>query len=327
MVLKTMRAAEFVNPGENAEIRITERPVPKPQSGEVLIKIHAAGINRPDLAQMAGRYNPPPGITDIPGLEVAGEVVALNGTDDFAEGDKICALLSGGGYAEYCTVPAPQCLPLPKNYGFVQGAAIPENFFTVWVNLFDHGRLKKGENLLVHGGSSGIGTAAIQLGKAFDATVAVTAGSDKKCAACLDLGAAQAVNYKTQDFVEILGKDSTDVVLDMVGGDYLPRNMAVLRDRGRHVSIAGQRGWTTEISIFDIMRKRLVLTGSTLRPRSIAEKGAIAEQLRTHVWPLFENGTIAPVIHETFPLEQVTEAYTLLKSSNHIGKIILKITR
>ncbi len=326
MVLKTMRAAEFVNPGENAEIRITERPVPKPQSGEVLIKIHAAGINRPDLAQMAGRYNPPPGITDIPGLEVAGEVVALNGTDNFAEGDKICALLSGGGYAEYCTVPAPQCLPLPKNHDFVQGAAIPENFFTVWVNLFDHGRLQKGENLLVHGGSSGIGTAAIQLGKAFGATVAVTAGSDKKCAACLDLGAAQAVNYKTQDFVEILGKDSTDVVLDMVGGDYLPRNMAVLRDRGRHVSIAGQRGWTAEISIFDIMRKRLALTGSTLRPRSIAEKGAIAEQLRTHVWPLFDNGTIAPVIHETLPLEQVTEAYTLLKSSRHIGKIILKIT-
>ncbi|MBL1147201.1 MAG: NAD(P)H-quinone oxidoreductase [Pseudomonadota bacterium] len=321
-----MQAVEFLNPGENAEARVTPQPVPVPQTGEVLIRVHAAGINRPDLAQMAGRYPPPPGASTIPGLEVAGEVVAVNGeTAGLSEGDKVCALVSGGGYAEYCTAPALQCLPLPDGYDFIRAAALPENFFTVWVNLFEHGRLQKGEKLLVHGGSSGIGTAAVQIASALGIDVAVTAGSDEKCAACLELGATTAINYKTDDFVEVLGENSIDVVLDMVGGDYVPRNIKILRDRGRHVSIAGLRGWTTEISIFDIMRKRLVLTGSTLRPRSIAEKSIIAKALQENVWPLLSTEKIAPVIHAVYPLDDVSTALSLLESSAHIGKIILKI--
>jgi len=323
---KTMRAVNFINPGENATAQITEQPIPAPQDGEVLIRVHAAGINRPDLAQMAGRYPPPPGVTAVPGLEVAGEIVAINGdTSGFKTGDKVCALVSGGGYAEYCTAPAPQCLPLPDGYDATLAAALPENFFTVWVNLFEHGRLQKGEKLLVHGGSSGIGTAAVQIATALGIEVAVTAGSEEKCTACLELGAASAINYKTDDFVAVLGENSTDVVLDMVGGDYVPRNIQVLRDRGRHVSIAGLRGWTTEISIFDIMRKRLVLTGSTLRPRSIAEKTVIAKALHETVWPLLSAGKITPVIHAVFSLEDVGDALSLLESSEHIGKIILKI--
>lgn len=323
---QTMQAVEFINPGENAAAQITTQPVPVPQDGEVLIRVRAAGLNRPDLAQMAGRYPPPPSVTTVPGLEVAGEIVAACGdTGGLSIGDTVCALVSGGGYAEYCTAPAPQCLPLPEGYDVIRAAALPENFFTVWVNLFEHGRLQKGEKLLVHGGSSGIGTAAVQIAAALGIEVAATAGSDEKCAACLKLGATTAVNYKTDDFAEVLGENSIDVVLDMVGGDYVPRNMKVLRDRGRHVSIAGLRGWTTEISIFDIMRKRLVLTGSTLRPRSIAEKAAIAKALHETVWPLLSAGKIAPVIHAVYQLKEVDTALSLLESSAHIGKIILKI--
>lgn len=323
---QTMQAVEFINPGENAAAQITTQPVPVPQVGEVLIRVRAAGINRPDLAQMAGRYPPPPGVTSVPGLEIAGDIIAVNGdAAGFSVGDKVCALVSGGGYAQYCTAPAPQCLPLPEGYDFIRAAALPENFFTVWVNLFEHGRLQKGEKLLVHGGSSGIGTAAVQIASALGIEVAVTAGSDEKCAACLELGANTAVNYKKEDFVTVLGENSTDVVLDMVGGDYVPRNIKVLRDKGRHVSIAGLRGWTTEISIFDIMRKRLVLTGSTLRPRSVAEKAAIAKALHQTVWPLLASGNIAPVIHAVYPLEEAAAALALLDSSAHIGKIILEI--
>lgn len=325
MVSTTMRAGEFIKNGDTPDITISEQPVPTLGENEALIKVYAAGVNRPDLAQMAGRYNPPPGVTQIPGLEIAGEIIEINGESDFSVGDKICALVSGGGYAEYCAVPLPQCLPLPDDYDYTHAAAIPETFFTVWVNLFHHGRLQEGETVLIHGGSSGIGTTAIQIAKAFGARVAITAGSDEKCQACRDIGADIAINYKTEDFVETLQEDGVDVILDMVGGDYIPRNIKILKDKGRHVSIAGQRGWTAEMPIFDVMRKRLVLTGSTLRPRTVEEKAVIAKDLYEKVWPLLNNKSISPILHKTFALDDVKDAYQLLESSKHIGKIVLII--
>lgn len=303
---------------------LAERPTPKTKSGEVLVKVYAAGVNRPDILQRKGLYPPPAGVTDIPGLEIAGEIAMGP-----KKGQKVCALVSGGGYAEYCAVPAAQCLPLPKGMDFVTAAGIPETFFTVWTNLFDRGQLKKGETTLIHGGASGIGTTAIQVAKAFGAKVFITAGTDKKCKACEKLGAALAINYKTQDFVaevlKVTNEQGVDVVLDMVGGDYLPRNLKVLKTGGRHVSIAMQRGRTAELDIFQVMSKRLVLTGSTLRPRSVADKAAIAKALYKGVWPSLNKGKIAPVIDKVFPLKDAQAAHDYLEADAHIGKIILRM--
>lgn len=327
----TMLAMEIADPGPDAVMRETARPVPAPGEGEVLIRVAAAGVNRPDLVQKAGRYPPPEGASDLPGLEVAGEIVATGpgDTGGFNPSDTVCALLAGGGYAEYATAPAAQCLPVPKDMDTVVAAAIPETFFTVWVNLFMIAGVQPGETALVHGGSSGIGTAAIQLLKAFDATVYVTAGSDDKCAFCEDLGADAAINYTSADFVEevktLTGGTGVDVVLDMVGGDYIARNLACMAEKGRHVSIAMLRGREATIEIFRIMAKRLTLTGSTLRPRSIAEKAEIARQLREKAWPLFDGGKIAPVIDSRFPLARAEDAHKRMEDGGHMGKIILTV--
>jgi putative PIG3 family NAD(P)H quinone oxidoreductase len=304
------------------------RPVPVAAAGEVLVAVEAAGVNRPDVLQRQGGYAPPPGATDIPGLEIAGRIVALgDGVTGWCVGDAVCALVAGGGYAEYCNVPAPQCLPLPKGYDMVRAAAIPETFFTVWTNVFDRGRLTSGESFLVHGGSSGIGTTAIQLAKAFGARVFTTAGGAEKCAACKRLGAEIAVDYRAEDFVEIIAKATdgrgVDVILDMVGGEYVRRNLKVLALEGRLVQIAFLKGSNVEINLLPLMVKRQTLTGSTLRPRSVAEKGAIAAALREKVWPLLDSGRVAPVIHATFPLAKAADAHRLMESSAHIGKIVL----
>ena len=315
-----MKCIEIIN----QRLILSERPMPKTKSGEVLVKVHAAGVNRPDLLQRKGLYPPPAGVTDIPGLEIAGEIVKGAG-----KGKKICALVSGGGYAEYCAVPAKQCLPLPKGMDFVTAAGIPENYFTVWTNLFDRGQLKKGETILIHGGASGIGTTAIQIAKAFGAKVFVTAGTDKKCRACKKLGAALAINYKTQDFLAETLKATkdvgVDVVLDMVGGDYLPRNLKVLKPGGRHVSIAVQGGRTAELDIFQVMSRRLILTGSTLRPRSPADKAAIAKALYKNVWPLLNRKKIKPVIDKVFALKDAQAAHEYLEAGAHVGKVILRV--
>lgn len=301
-----------------------ERPVPKVKAGEVLVKVYAAGVNRPDLLQRKGLYPPPKGVTDIPGLEIAGEIVKGPG-----KGRKVCALVAGGGYAEYCAVPKDLCLPLPKGMDYITAAGIPETYFTVWTNLFDRGQLKKGETLLIHGGASGIGTTAIQIAKAFGVKVIVTVGTKEKAAACKKLGASHAINYKKQDFVEETLKatkgQGVDVVLDMVGGDYVPRNLNVLKPGGRHVSIAMQRGRTAELDIFQVMSKRLVLTGSTLRPRSVADKAAIAKALHKAVWPLLRKGQLGPVVDEVFPLGQAQDAHDYLERGDHVGKVILAV--
>lgn len=306
------------------------RAVPAPRAGEVLVKVHAAGVNRPDILQRKGLYPPPHGVTDIPGLEVAGEVVALGkGARKFRKGAKVCALLSGGGYAQYVAVPEAQCLPMLK-MGYIEAASLPETYFTVWTNLFDRGQLKKGESLLVHGGASGIGTAAIQVAKNFGAKVYVTAGSDAKCRACRRLGAALAVNYRTKDFVAEIQKATknkgVDVVLDMVGGDYVPRNIQLLAPYGRHVSIAMQRGRTAEMDIAQVMSKRLILTGSTLRPQSVAVKGEIAKAVLENLWPLFRKKKIRPVIERIFRLEDAQLAHDFLEAGSHVGKVMLKVT-
>ncbi len=303
---------------------VAERPVPKLKAEEVLVKVHAAGVNRPDILQRKGLYPPPPGASDIPGLEIAGEIVTGAG-----KGKKIVASVTGGGYAEYCAVPAKQCLPLPKNMDFTTAAGIPETYFTVWTNLFDRGHLKKGETILIHGGASGIGTTAMQVARAFGAKVIVTAGTDKKCRACKKLGAQVAINYKTKDFVaetmRATKKAGVDVVLDMVGGDYLPRNLMVLKAGGRHVSIAMQHGRTAELDIFQVMSKRLILTGSTLRPRSVADKAAIAKALHKAVWPLLNKGKLGPVVDKVFPLTAAQDAHEYLESAAQAGKVILKV--
>lgn len=326
----TMKAVEITKPGGPEVLRLTERPVPTLAAGEVLIEVAAAGINRPDVFQRLGRYNPPPGASDLPGLEVAGRIVAVGeGAGAFAAGDLVCALVAGGGYAEYCAAPAAQCLPVPAGMSLVEAAALPENFFTVWTNIVDDGRLASGETFLVHGGSSGIGTVAIQLARMLGARVFATAGDAEKCAACEALGAERAINYKTEDFVEVVRaatqKRGVDLVLDMVGGDYVARDIEIMAPRGRHVSIAFLRGSRIQLNLEPVMRKRLVLTGSTLRPRPVAEKGAIARALRETVWPWLAEGKIRPVIHATLPLAEAAAGHALMESSRHIGKIMLEV--
>ena len=323
-----MIAIEIREPGEPDVLVPVERPIPVPAEGEVLIRVAAAGVNRPDVFQRRGRYAPPPGASDTPGLEVSGTIETVGpGVTGVAAGDAVCALVSGGGYAEYCVAPAPQCLPVPRGMDVVTAAAIPETFFTVWTNVFQRGRLQPGESLLVHGGSSGIGTTAIQLAKARGARVFATAGSADKCAACERLGAERCVDYRTSDFVpvvrELTGGRGVDVVLDMVGGDYFARNLDVLAVEGRLVEIATLHGVKAEVNLQAVMARRLTITGSTLRPRPIADKAAIASELRQHVWPLLEDGTVKPVIHARFPLRAAAEAHRVMESSVHTGKLLL----
>jgi len=325
-----MTAIAITRPGGPEVLQPCRRPVPAPGPGDVLVRVSAAGVNRPDLMQRQGLYPPPPGASDIPGLEIAGTVAAVGaGVAGLAVGDAVCALVSGGGYAEWCLAAEPLCLPIPPGLDFAQAAALPETFFTVWTNLFDseRGRLQAGESLLVHGGSSGIGVAAIQLARAFGARVFATAGSAEKCRFCEGLGAV-AINYREQDFVEAVmaqteGK-GVDVILDMVGGDYLQRNLSCLRQDGRLVQIAFQNGPKTQINLTPILVKRLTLTGSTLRPRSVAEKAAIARGLREKVWPLLASGRVRPVVHAVLPLTEAAAAHRLLESGTSIGKIVLQ---
>jgi len=324
----TMTVIEISEPGDPSVLRPVERPVPAPGAGEVLIRVGAAGVNRPDVMQRLGMYPPPPGASDIPGLEVAGVVAAAGeGVESPAVGDRVCALVTGGGYAEYCVAPARLCLAPPPGIGVREAAALPETFFTVWSNVFERGALRAGETLLVHGGASGIGTTAIQLAVAFGANVVTTAGSEEKCRACMALGAALAVNYRQEDFVErvagFTGGTGVDVILDMVGGDYLARNLRCLAEGGRLVQIALQRGPKTEINLLPIMLKRLTLTGSTLRPRSVEEKGANADALVRHVWPHVAAGAVKPVVHAHFALARACDAHDLMDRSGHIGKIVL----
>ncbi len=326
----SMTCVEISQPGGPEVLRTVQRPTPVPGPGEVLVAVEAAGVNRPDMLQRQGRYDPPPGASDLPGLEIAGRIAALGeGVTGWAVGDAVCALIAGGGYARYCVVPAPQLLPVPKGYGMVEAAAVPETFFTVWTNVFERGALKPGETLLVHGGSSGIGTTAIQLAKAFGSRVFTTAGSADKCRACEELGADRAIDYKTEDFAAVIQKETggrgVDVVLDMVGGDYIARDIGIMAPDGRHVSIAFLQGPKVSINMFPVMTKRLTLTGSTLRARSVEEKGRIAAALRGKVWPLLEGGTVKPVIHKVFTLEQASEAHALMESSAHIGKIVMTV--
>jgi putative PIG3 family NAD(P)H quinone oxidoreductase len=323
-----MRAVEISTPGAPEVLKPVERPDPVPAPGEVLIRVAAAGVNRPDVLQRKGAYPPPPGASDLPGLEVAGTVEAVgDGVQQWRVGDRVCALLAGGGYASLCTAPAVQCLPIPKGMDFVTAAAVPETFFTVWTNVFDRGRLQTGETALFHGGSSGIGTTAIQLAAARGARVFATAGSDEKCRACEQLGAERAINYKTEDFVAVI-KDVTkgrgvDLILDIVGGDYIARDLAALAIEGRLVVIGFMGGDTATLDFRRILGRRLTITGSTLRPRSAAEKGEIAAALRREVWPLLEAGTIKPVVYRTFPLDDAAAAHRLMESSEHVGKIVL----
>jgi putative PIG3 family NAD(P)H quinone oxidoreductase len=325
-----MTVVEITRPGPPDVLVRATRPTPSPAAGEVLIKVAAAGVNRPDVLQRQGNYPPPPGVSDIPGLEVAGTIVAVgSGVPHWKIGDEVCALLAGGGYAEYAAAPAPQCLPVPRGLDLVAAAALPETCFTVWTNVFERGRLVAGETILVHGGSSGIGTTAIQMAKAFGARVLVTAGSAEKCSACERLGAERAINYRTEDFgkvaQEVTGGRGVDVILDMVGGDYFPRNLEVLAMEGRLVQIALLRGANSEIPLWRVMQRRLTITGSTLRPRSIAEKGVIAASVQRAVWPLVEQGRIRPVIHQTYALDQAAEAHRVMETSEHIGKLVLVV--
>jgi len=330
MIPPTMTAVEIREPGPPQVLRAVERPVPQPGPGEVLIQVAAAGVNRPDVLQRKGIYPPPPGITDIPGLEVAGEVVRLGeGVRDPALGARVCALVAGGGYAQYVSAPAVQCLPAPAALSLEQAAVLPETFFTVWLNVFQRARLQKSETLLVHGGASGIGTTAILLGKAFDAHVIVTAGTAEKCAACRELGADVAINYREGDFVEATLRATdgrgADVILDMVGGDYLARNTAAAAVEGRIALIATQGGNKSELDLRALMIKRLTISASTLRAQPVANKGRIAASLRENVWPLFETRGLKPVIHARFPLEDAAGAQRLMESDTHIGKIVLTV--
>jgi NADPH2:quinone reductase len=323
-----MRAVEITQPGGPEALKPAERPRPAPREGEILVKVAAAGVNRPDVLQRMGHYPVPPGASDIPGLEIAGEVVD-GSTKLFKKGQTVCALVAGGGYAEYCTVPEVQALPIPTGLTPVQAASLPETFFTVWSNVYDRGQLAAGETLLVQGGTSGIGVTAIQMAVALGNRVFATAGSDEKCAACVRLGAERAFNYRTQEFeketLAATGGKGVDVILDMVGGDYVPRELKCLADEGRLVFIAYLRGPKAELNIDAVMRRRLTVTGSTLRPRPVEFKGAIALKLREKIWPLIEAGRIKPEIYRTFPLEQAAEAHRLMESSQHIGKIVLTL--
>jgi NADPH:quinone reductase len=322
-----MQVVEITRPGGPEVLEPATRPVPVPGVGEIVIRVAFAGVNRPDAAQRAGTYAPPPGASDLPGLEAAGHIAAVGpGVTRWQVGDRVCALLPGGGYAEYVTCPADHALPVPDGLDLRAAACLPETFFTVWTNVFLRGGLQAGERFLVHGGSSGIGTTAIQLAAARGARVFATAGSDDKCAACVALGAEQAINYRTQDFVAELKKQGgANLILDMVGGDYLPRNIQALADDGRLVQIAFLNGPKVELNMAPVMVRRLTITGSTLRPQSVAAKSAIARDLEREVWPLLAAGRIAPVIDTEFPLADAAEAHARLESSAHIGKIVLKV--
>lgn len=325
-----MQAIEITQPGPADVLQLCERPMPAVKSGEVLIRVHAAGINRPDVFQRQGSYAPPPGASDLPGLEVAGEIVDgdLAGSP-FSKGDLVCALVQGGGYAEYCVAPWQQCLPVPKGLSMLEAASLPENYFTVWSNVFDRAHLSAGETLLVQGGTSGIGVTAIQLAAAMGHRVFATAGSDDKARACEALGAERGINYRSEDFAAVtrsLTADrGADVILDMVGGDYLPREISCLADDGRIAIIALLGGAKSTLDLGQVLRRRLTITGSTLRPRSVAFKAEIATQLRQRVWPMLEAGRIKPVIYETFPLAQAARAHALMEASTHVGKIMLQL--
>jgi len=327
---RNMRAVEIAKPGGPEVLVPAERETPHPKPSEILVKVAAAGVNRPDLLQRMGLYPVPADASDLPGLEIAGEVVACGAAVSmWKPGDRVCALVHGGGYAQYCVAPEVQALPVPQGLSLAEAASLPETFFTVWSNVFDRGSLKSGETLLVQGGSSGIGVSAIQMASAMGNRVFATAGSDEKCAACVRLGAERAINYKTQDFAAEIraatGGRGVDVILDMVGGDYVPRELKCLADDGRLVFIAFLRGPKTELDINELMRRRLTITGSTLRPRPVEFKGAIARSLRERIWPLVEAGRIRPVVFRTFPLAEAGEAHRLMESSQHIGKIVLTL--
>lgn len=325
-----MRAIEIIHPGAPEVLQPCERPIPVLKTGEVLIRVQAAGINRPDVLQRTGNYPVPPGASDIPGLEVAGEIVDGDVTgSDFKKGDLVCALVQGGGYAEYCAAPLAQCLPIPKGLSALEAASLPETFFTVYSNLFERAKLSGDETLLVQGGTSGIGVTAIQMARALGHRVFATAGSDEKCRASESLGAERGINYRTEDFAEVIksctGGKGVDVVLDMVAGDYVAREIACMADDGRLVIIALLGGATGKLDFGQILRRRLTVTGSTLRPRPVAFKQMVADKLRQRVWPLIEAGQIKPVIFQTFPLEQAAQAHTLMESSTHVGKIMLTV--
>jgi NADPH:quinone reductase len=324
-----MRYIDMAAPGGPEVLQLATGPVPRPATGEVLIRVAAAGVNRPDILQRTGSYPPPPGASPIPGLEVSGTIAALGPgvVTEWREGDEVCALVAGGGYAEYCVAPAPQCLPVPAGLSVIDAAGLPETFFTVWSNVFDRGRLTAGESFLVHGGSSGIGTTAIQLAHAFGARVFASAGSPEKCAVCVELGAERAIDYRQEDFTAIV-KEATqgrgvDVILDMVGGPYVEKNLRALAVEGRLVQIAFLQGSKVTLDLAHVMVRRQTITGSTLRPRPVADKAAIARNLRDKVWPLIEAGKVRPVIDRTFPLAEAAAAHRLMESSRHIGKILL----
>jgi NADPH:quinone reductase len=325
-----MTVIEIAAPGGPEQLKPNKRPVPQPGDEEVLVRVAAAGVNRPDVMQRQGRYPPPPGASDLPGLEVAGEIAALgSNVSGLSVGDKVTALLAGGGYAEYAIAAAPLCLPVPSGISMVEAAAIPETFFTVWTNLFDRGRCKAGDTVLIHGGTSGIGTTAIQLAAAWGARVFATAGSDDKARACERLGAARGINYRTEDFVEVIraatGGAGVDVTLDMVAGSYVARNLEIAALEGRVVTISLLGGSRAEVNMGMILTKRLTLTGSTLRSRTVAQKAEVAEAVRKNIWPLLAAGRVRPVIHATFPLAEAAAAHRLMETSNHIGKIVLTV--
>ena len=324
---QTMRAVEISQPGGPEVLTLTDRPRPQPGHGQVVIRVAWAGVNRPDTLQRAGSYAPPPDASDLPGLECSGEVVELGqGVDSLKIGDKVCALLPGGGYAEYVATPAAHCLPVPKGMALREAACLPETFFTVWSNVFTRGGLQAGERFLVHGGSSGIGTTAIQLANAFGARVFATAGSEDKCKACTDLGAEQAINYRTGDFVKVMqAEGGANLILDMVGGSYIPRNLKALADDGRLVQIAFLQGPVAELNLAPLMVRRLTITGSTLRPQSVLAKARIADDLRAQVWPLLDAGRIAPVMDQSFDLAEADAAHARMEGGDHIGKIVLRV--
>ena len=330
IIPKEINCIEITKPGGPENLLMVKRETPKPNLGEVLIKVHAAGINRPDIMQRQGLYPPPPGASDIPGLEISGEIVEINTSNTkFKLGAKVCALVSGGGYSSYCSAPIQQTLPIPKGLSFIQAAAIPETFFTVWTNVFDRGNLSRDDTILIHGGTSGIGTTAIQLAKCFGAKVFSTAGSDEKCLKAEELGAELSINYKKENFVEKINKHTNkkgvNIVLDMIGAEYFDKNLSILAINGKLIIIAFQGGFEKNLNLLPILIKRLTVTGSTLRPRTPDEKGLIADSLYKKVWPLIEKGLVMPQIYGTYKLEDASKAHTLMESSQHIGKIVLTV--
>ena len=330
MAASTMKQVEISGPGGPEVLNLVDGPLPDPGTGEVLIKVYAAGVNRPDVFQRQGKYNPPAGASPIPGLEVAGEIVKLGtGVTEFGLGDRVCALVSGGGYAEFCVAPVPQVLPIPTGLTFIEASGIPENYFTVWTNVFDRGQLQKGETILIHGGSSGIGTTAIQLCHQFGARIISTAGSDEKCAVCKSLGADHVINYKTQDFEAetkaITGGKGANVILDMVGGNYIQKNINCLALEGRLIQIAFLQSSISQLDLMAVMTKRLTITGSTLRPRTVEQKGEIARALSKEIWPLFNDKKIKVLVDTVLPLSRASDAHALMESSTHIGKIVLEV--